>query len=710
MVVCLGAGARCLGNKMTRRRAITPVAVAVLAAAVSSGAIAEESTTPSVVSLAIDATVTHDGRVVLRAKIKLGENASEEIDPTAFEINRTSHTGDSLWFPIPVEIEDGVNTGAISLDWTDNAVERGSVYRYYLEYFSSDASLASNVVSIYVPEMTPGGETTDGQAEQQRDELYVEIAGPEYAQKDKPFLVTARPSMGGGTVSWECITTEVGEVIHTQGRNAMLMGKSVTPGPIWRASYTLEDTTVHAYYRPYVIHIEIVGGFCRRPWEQGDAERLRRGMEREATRRRHVERMRAPDGVSELRALIRFAFLDEGTIPAGYLAEYLGRTRNIAQGVVKEVGEAAVSELHSAMRDAADVTQHTQLAQTIVDISEQYALSLLWPETLDREDVCVADLLSRHKYENAAPSEVRQMLVDQLECDTEYLRIVACRELARRKLVAAAPVLAKFSRSEESPLVRFWARHAVHCLERCVEPMRLHLPMSVSEIDERESRLARKVFAELRAGIGNDGGGMNMPGSARFRFRAFGSATVPIIGKRLCEPDCSELEMRIYGRVLRDVACGLPQRTREHFAQELSGTERDDRKRVFTRYKEVVRIVSEEHRGWRFLDLHKPYGRERVDRLLGGNEADRCYLVAGLSVCFDSLAEQKRPRARWVPFWASEKQKARLRKNDKLDAWLAARRSGREYCGKLSSVKDLAGKLAKEFLTPPTTDAPVQPE
>ena len=183
---------------MTRWAAICPVAVAVLAAAVSPAA--EESTGPSVVSLAIEATVAPDGRVLLRAEIRLGENALEEVDPAAFEINRTSHGGDSLWFPVAVDIDDAGGTGALSLDWTDASAEPGSAYRYYLEYFSSDACLASNVVSIYVPEMAPEGEATDEQSEPQRAGLYVEVAGPDYVKKDEPFLVTARPSAGRGTV------------------------------------------------------------------------------------------------------------------------------------------------------------------------------------------------------------------------------------------------------------------------------------------------------------------------------------------------------------------------------------------------------------------------------------------------------------------------------------------------------------------------------
>ena len=135
-------------------------AMAVLLLGFSAAFAGEEPSSPSVVSLAIDATVSPEGRVLLRAEIRLGENALEEVDSTAFEINRTSHTGDSLWFPVPVDVEGGVEAGAVSLDWTDSAVERGSAYRYYLEYFSSDVCLASNVVSIYVPEMAPEGETT----------------------------------------------------------------------------------------------------------------------------------------------------------------------------------------------------------------------------------------------------------------------------------------------------------------------------------------------------------------------------------------------------------------------------------------------------------------------------------------------------------------------------------------------------------------------
>jgi hypothetical protein len=583
-------------------------------------------------------------------------------------------------------------------------VERGGAYRYYLEYFSSDACLSSNVVSIYVPEMPPEGGATDKEPVPQRAGLYVEVAGPDYVKKDDPFLVTARPSVGGGTVSWECITPSVGEVLLTQGRNAMLVGKSVTPGPIWRVSYTVEGATVHAYYRPYVIFIELVGGFSHHPWGPEDARRLREAKKRDAARQRHVDHMRTPDGVPELRKMIRFGFLGEGEMPATYLSTYLVPARQIGKYVVKEVGETAIPELHAVLRRESAALKRAHLAETITEIDEAFGLSRLWPEALDGGDVCVADYLSRHKYEDTCSPQVRQMLVRQLASGEEYLRILACRELARRKLVVAAPVLAELSRSDRSRLVRFWARHCVHCLERRVDPMSLHVPMSVSEIDEREVELARGVLAEMQDGLKAAEYSLIKPGSAGLRFRSFGSAAVPLIGARLCEADCTAREMYAFKAILRDVACDLPQRTREHFAEQLAAPRAEDRQAVFARYKQVVANTRGD--AWRTLNLDKEVGRGRVDRLMQGGEPDQCYLVAGLAVYFEAMARRKPPRGTWIPFWAPEEEKKRLRSRDPLIRWRTALAAAAEWSNELKARNDLTGQLAAQFLTPPPAEAP----
>ncbi|MCH7884306.1 MAG: tetratricopeptide repeat protein, partial [Planctomycetes bacterium] len=104
--------------------------------------------------------------------------------------------------------------------------------------------------------------------------------------------------------------------------------------------------------------------------------------------------------------------------------------------------------------------------------------------------------------------------------------------------------------------------------------------------------------AEARDEIWHGDGELHDPASAVFRFRAFGSATVPFIGERLCAVDCSPEEMLVYGNILREVGCDLPRRTRERFATSLSGAKAEDRAKALATLKKAVKAAPTSAHAW----------------------------------------------------------------------------------------------------------------
>ncbi len=319
----------------------------------------------------------------------------------------------------------------------------------------------------------------------------------------------------------------------------------------------------------------------------------------------------------------------------------------VVRNAVSLVGKAAMPELLEFYENCRDPTGRDVLLGDIFMIDPEGFMKLLLPRFYCRDRIAefvkAQDFLVRYECITGQEPPVQKIadaLTPALESPITILRIQACRTLAHHRAEISLERLREMAAYDQSPLVRFWASHAVQKIQFGGDVAELYsMHARPDETSPEEVMMAKKVYADvLKEMAGKHGEHEKVViahGSAFAKFSVLGSGVIPVASERLVAKDRTPLEVAVLRDMLWLLGAGLPLQVKQYYADNLLAAGPVARDEVLDEYRRLLRHF---HVVWDAKWTGRPKKAKMVESLARSHEfSDQVLALAYLDAALDDL-------------------------------------------------------------------------